>query len=53
MDKSFNDTGINFNDASVVWHCKKKRFYNEVFRKEYLEYLKMVKGEYKNNEIIK
>lgn len=51
MDKRFNDIGDSskkdsFNDGSVIWHCKKLHFKNKRFRKEYLEYLKIVKGNF-------
>lgn len=51
MSKEFNDVGSKgkkdaFDDDSTVWHCKKKHFYNDKFRKEYLNYLKKVEGNF-------
>ena len=51
MDKGFNDVGDSnkkesFSDDSTIWHCKKPHFYNKKFRKEYLKYLKMVRGNF-------
>lgn len=51
MSIEFNDVGDftkdnSFNSNSTIWHCKKSHFYNERFRKEYLNYLKTVKGDF-------
>jgi len=51
MPQSFNDIGYSkndgvFRDDSLIWHCKKAHFYNKKFRKEYLMYLDMMKGEF-------